>query len=83
LETESANLSAQRQEEQMRRRPVTTAATDYWTLALLLVLGLTGFWVEAARISVAPQPWDWTDPSAFNGPIFKAIGAASPTKRPL
>jgi Fe-S oxidoreductase len=51
-----------RQAEQNRRRPQTSAPPDYWTLALLLALGVTGFWVEATRISVAPKPWDWTDP---------------------
>jgi Fe-S oxidoreductase len=39
-----------------------SAPSDYWTLALLATLGFTGFWVEAARISVEPRPWDWTDP---------------------
>jgi Fe-S oxidoreductase len=43
-------------------RPQANTPSDFWSLALLGVLGLTGFWVEAARISVEPRPWDWTDP---------------------
>lgn len=40
-------------------RPILTSAwTDYATLALLLVVGLTGYWLEAARISVNPHDWD-------------------------
>lgn len=45
-----------------QRDVLSTSQADYWTLALLLVLGVTGFWLEATRISVAPKPWDWTDP---------------------
>jgi len=44
------------------QNPVTTTANDYWTLGLLLILGVTGFLVEGARIAVDPKPWDWTDP---------------------
>ncbi|HWD37434.1 MAG TPA: (Fe-S)-binding protein [Fimbriimonas sp.] len=47
---------------QKTSNPITTTPNDYWTLALLLVLGVTGFWLEATRISVDPKPWDWTDP---------------------
>ena len=51
-----------RQISEHRRRPLTSTFQDYGTLLLLAFLGLTGFWVEAARISVEPRPWDWTDP---------------------
>jgi Fe-S oxidoreductase len=41
-----------------RRKPLSSAWTDYATLALLFVIGVTGYWLEAARISVNPQSWD-------------------------
>ncbi len=42
--------------------PVTTAWQDFATLALLFLVGLTGFVIEAARISADPRPfdaWSW------------------------
>lgn len=56
------------------RRVLGHEAGDYWALALLLVVGLTGFWLEAARMSVNPQPFDWSAPvglawSRLQGPI--------------
>ena len=44
------------------KNPITTTRNDWLTLVLLLVLGITGFTVEGARISADPKPWDWTDP---------------------
>lgn len=48
--------------------------TDYWALALLFIVGLTGFWLEAARMSVNPKPFDWSGPvghlwSELQGPM--------------
>ncbi|MHB8637462.1 MAG: heterodisulfide reductase-related iron-sulfur binding cluster [Fimbriimonadaceae bacterium] len=50
---------------------------DYWALGLLLVIGLTGFWLEAARMSVNPQPFDWSGPiglawAHLQGPVSPA-----------
>ena len=47
---------------------------DYWALALLLVVAVTGFWVEAARMSVNPQSFDWSAPiglawARLQGPV--------------
>jgi Fe-S oxidoreductase len=35
---------------------------DYGALGLLFILGVTGFWVEAARMSNDPKPFDWSAP---------------------
>jgi Fe-S oxidoreductase/nitrate reductase gamma subunit len=37
----------------LTRQPV-----DVWTLVLLLVLGITGYALEAGRIANSPKPWD-------------------------
>lgn len=42
----------------MRNGPITTDWKDWATLVILFMLGLGGYWVEAARISVNPQDWD-------------------------
>lgn len=42
----------------MRNGPITTDWKDWATLVILLMLGLGGYWVEAARISANPQEWD-------------------------
>lgn len=47
-----------KQEVQRRRQPLSSAWPDYATLALLIVIGLSGYWLEAARISNNPKPWD-------------------------
>ncbi|HVT10768.1 MAG TPA: (Fe-S)-binding protein [Fimbriimonadaceae bacterium] len=57
-----------------RRKPLSSAWTDYATLGLLLMLGLTGYWLEAARISNDPKPWDTVSPVGYaiaqlQGPI--------------
>ncbi|MFI5386351.1 MAG: (Fe-S)-binding protein [Fimbriimonadales bacterium] len=41
-----------------RQSSITSGWGDYATLALLIVIGLTGYWLEAARISNSPKPWD-------------------------
>ncbi|MBS1714060.1 MAG: 4Fe-4S dicluster domain-containing protein [Armatimonadetes bacterium] len=45
--------------------PLTTEAKDYWALTVLLMLGVTGYLLEAARISNHPQDWDWCSPVGF------------------
>jgi Fe-S oxidoreductase len=60
--TDGGKQDVERQTATGRRAIITSSASDYGTLLLLLVLALTGFWVEATRISVDPKPWDWTDP---------------------
>jgi len=52
----------QKQEFQGRRRPLSSAWNDYWTLGLLFILGVTGFWLEGARMAANPQAWDWSAP---------------------
>lgn len=42
-----------------RRKPISSAWTDYAVLVLLILVGVTGYWVAAARISNNPQPWDY------------------------
>ena len=45
--------------------PVTTERQDYIALTILLFLGLTGYLLEAARISNSPKEWDWCSPVGF------------------
>ena len=40
------------------KNPITTTWADFAVLYLLLILGLSGYLLEAARISANPQPWD-------------------------
>jgi len=40
------------------KNPITTTWQDFATLYLLLILGVSGYVLEAARISADPQPWD-------------------------
>ncbi len=51
-----------RQAIQGRRRPMTHTINDDLTLLLLFIVGATGFLLEAARMSVNPQPFDWSAP---------------------
>jgi Fe-S oxidoreductase len=44
------------------RNPLSHDRSDYWTLTLLLALGVTGYVLEGARISADPKPWDWASP---------------------
>ncbi len=47
-----------------RQRPVMGHQwSDYWALLLLLVVAVTGYWLEAARISSTPwHDWNWVSP---------------------
>jgi Fe-S oxidoreductase len=47
---------------QHRRWPMSQSANDFWTLGLLFVMGVTGYWLEAARMSAHPEPFDWSSP---------------------
>jgi Fe-S oxidoreductase len=41
-----------------RRWPMSNNWHDFFALALLFTIGLTGYWLEAARISADPKSWD-------------------------
>ena len=46
---------------QNRRYPLSHAASDFWALGLLFIVGFTGYTLEGARIAVHPQSnpaWD-------------------------
>ena len=54
--------------------PLTQSWTDFATLGLLLIIGITGYWLEGARISADPKPWDTWSPVGYaiaqlQGPI--------------
>ena len=62
-----------KQQIQRRRWPMSQSANDFWTLGLLFVMGVTGYWLEAARMSAHPEPFDWSSPvghlwSTLQGP---------------
>lgn len=64
--------------EQNRRYPISHSTNDILTLLLLFVVGITGYWLEAARISVNPMPFDWSSPVGYawaqlQGPISPAL----------
>lgn len=40
------------------KNPITTTWADFAVLYLLLILGVSGYLLEAARIAANPQPWD-------------------------
>lgn len=48
-----------------RPRTMCSAPADYWALGLLLALGITGFLVEAMRMSANPQSFDNSAPIGF------------------
>lgn len=57
-----------------RPKAATHAPADTFALVLLLVLGLTGFWLEAARMANNPQPFDASAPightlASWMGPV--------------
>lgn len=67
---------------QQRRWPMSQSANDFWTLGLLFITGVSGYWLEAARMSANPQPFDWSGPvghlwSQIQGPFsplaYKAV----------
>jgi Fe-S oxidoreductase/nitrate reductase gamma subunit len=35
---------------------------DYWALILILLIAVTGYVVEGARMANSPTPWDWSAP---------------------
>lgn len=50
-----------RQFEQNRRFPLSHSANDFYALGLLFAIGVTGYFLEGARISVSPhtnEAWD-------------------------
>ncbi len=57
---DGANGEAQlvKQAFDRRRWPMSHSFNDFLALGLLFMLGITGYWLEAARISVNPQSWD-------------------------
>jgi len=61
-----------------RRRPITSAHWDYLTLALLFLLGVTGYFVEGARIANTPgaEQAEWARWSVIGNalaPLFRGI----------
>jgi Fe-S oxidoreductase len=57
-ETEADKAQYAKQTYQNRRQPLSSFWTDYATLGLLFIIGVTGYLLEAARISANPQPFD-------------------------
>jgi len=47
------------------RNPLTTEFKDYAALILILLLAVTGYVLEAARMANQPQPWDWSAPIGY------------------
>ena len=45
--------------------PISHQPSDWWQLVVLLMLGLTGYLLEAARIAADPQPWDTASPVGY------------------
>lgn len=59
-----------------RPKNLTTSPSDWWALALLMTLGITGFILEAGRIANDPKPWDnW---SWVGYGLAQVMGGASP-----
>ncbi len=42
--------------------PIARGAEDTWALWLLLIIAVTGYWLEGARMSANPQAWDIWSP---------------------
>lgn len=57
--------------------PLTTGWQDFAVLGLLFMLGLTGFVLEAGRISADPKPWDSASWVGFG--LAKVLPTLSPT----
>ncbi len=60
----------EKQKIDKRRKPISSAWTDYMALGLLIIIGLTGYWVESARISNwafhdASHSWDRVSPVGY------------------
>ncbi len=62
VELGSAAVEDPKQMIQRRRWPMSHAAPDFWTLGLLFMMAITGYWLEAARMSAKPEPFDWSAP---------------------
>lgn len=60
----------------LSKNPITTTWHDFAVLYLLLILGLSGYILEAARISADPKPWDHYSFVGFA--IAKTLPALSP-----
>ncbi|HXH62031.1 MAG TPA: heterodisulfide reductase-related iron-sulfur binding cluster [Fimbriimonadaceae bacterium] len=56
--------------------PISHTRSDWWTLGVLLMLGLTGYLLEAARIASNPQPWDVSSPVGYL--LARPISGLSP-----
>jgi Fe-S oxidoreductase len=53
------------QESQRQGSPLTTQTQDFLNLGLLFIVAVTGFWLEAARMSANPQPFDTSAPVGY------------------
>lgn len=47
-----------KQNQDRRRWPQSHSLNDFWSLGLLLIIGVTGYWLEACRISNVPHDFD-------------------------
>lgn len=54
------------------RRAITDELPDRWALILLLTIGLTGYWLEGARISADPKPWDAWSPVGYGLSLLRS-----------
>lgn len=59
-----------------RPKNLTTGSSDWWALALLMTLGITGFILEAGRIANDPKPWDHWSWVGYG--LAQIMGSASP-----
>lgn len=60
-------MQAAKQMIDRRRWPMSNSMHDFLALGLLFMLGFTGYWLEAARISAAPQMSEAWDRVSFVG----------------
>ncbi len=58
LPSDTAEDQTKKQLFQRRRFPLSHTPSDFMVLALLFLIGITGYWLEATRISVSPKSWD-------------------------
>ncbi len=47
------------------KNPLTSEPMDYAALVIILVLAITGYVLEAARMANTPQSWDWSAPVGY------------------
>ncbi len=70
-------VQAAKQAVDNRRRPISGASSDILVLGLLLMIGLTGYVLEAARIGNTPTPSDqWSVIGNLISPVFNGISAS-------